>query len=80
LVLCALARQREAEARQVCDPQWLPRPTLPLVLLTDLRPGQRAAVLQLPAVAQMGREDRLMHSRAMIIDAEPIRTHELDPT
>jgi hypothetical protein len=55
-------------------------PTLPLVLLTDLRPGQRATVLQLPAVAQMGREDRLMHSQAMIIDAEPIRTHELDPT
>lgn len=51
-----------------------------VVLLTDLRPGQRAAVLQLPAVAQMGRQDRPTHSHPPVIDAEPIRTHELDHT
>jgi len=51
-----------------------------IVLLTDLRPGQRATVLQLPAVGQPGREDRPTHSHVTVIDAEPIRTHELDPT
>lgn len=50
-----------------------------VVLLTDLRPGQRATVLQLPAVAQMGREDRPTKS-VTIIDAEPVRANELDHT
>ena len=48
-----------------------------IVLLTDLRPGQRATVLQLPVVAQMPREDRRMNSHGTVIDVEPIRTHEL---
>jgi hypothetical protein len=48
-----------------------------VVLLTDLRPGQRAAVLQLPAVAQPGHEHRPTKG-VTIIDAEPIRAHELD--
>lgn len=50
-----------------------------VVLLTDLRPGQRANVLQLPAVAQAGHENRPTKS-VTIIDAEPIRAHELDHT
>ena len=50
-----------------------------MVLLTDLRPEQRATVLQLPAVAQMGREERLK-GHVAVIDVEPIRTHELDHT
>jgi hypothetical protein len=50
-----------------------------VVLLTDLHPGQRAAVLQLPVVAQMGREDWSTKS-VTIINAEPVRTHELDHT
>jgi hypothetical protein len=51
-----------------------------IVLLTDLCPGQRATVLQLPAVAQMSREDSSTHDHVTIIDAEPIRAHELDHT
>jgi hypothetical protein len=51
-----------------------------VILLTDLRPGQRVSVLQLPAAAQLGREDRAAHSHPPVIDAEPIRTHELDHT
>jgi hypothetical protein len=46
------------------------------VLLTDLRSGQRATVLQLPAVAPTGRED----GPTKMIDAEPIRAPELDHT
>jgi hypothetical protein len=49
-----------------------------IVLLTDLRPGQRATVLQLPAVAQMGREDHATRSHVTIIDTEPVRMHEFD--
>jgi hypothetical protein len=49
-----------------------------IVLLTDLRPGQRATVLQLPVVARMAREDRWTNRHVTVIDAEPIRTHELD--
>ncbi|MBV9458746.1 MAG: hypothetical protein JO141_14670, partial [Bradyrhizobium sp.] len=48
-----------------------------IVLLTDLRPGQRATVLQLPAVARMGREDRATNGHVTVIDVEPIRAHEL---
>src|SRR5581483_8439924 len=51
-----------------------------VILLTDLRPGQRATVLQLPVVAPMAREDRWTSSHATVIDLEPIRTQELDPT
>jgi len=51
-----------------------------VVLLTDLRPGQRATVLQLPAIGQMGREHAPMHSHATIIDVEPNRARELDHT
>lgn len=42
-----------------------------IVLLTDLRPGQRATVLQLPVVA--GRDERAQ-VRPTMIDVEPIRT------
>ena len=48
-----------------------------IILLTDLRPGQRATVLQLPAVARMGREDRATNGHVTVIDVEPIRAHEL---
>jgi hypothetical protein len=51
-----------------------------IVLLTDLRPGQRATVLQLPVAAQMEREDRSAMDHVTIIDVEPIPTHELDHT
>ena len=51
-----------------------------IVLLTDLRPGQRAIVLQLPVVAPMSREDRWTNRHVTVIDVEPIRTHELDHT
>lgn len=51
-----------------------------IVLLTDLCPGQRATVLQLPVVTQMRREDRSMHNHPTVIDLEPIRTHEPDHT
>src|SRR5215469_3956519 len=37
-----------------------------IVLLTDLRPGQRAIVLQLPAVGQTGREDRPARGRVTV--------------
>jgi hypothetical protein len=49
-----------------------------IVLLTDLRPGQRAIVLQLPAVAQTGREGHPAHGHVMVIEAEAIPAHELD--
>lgn len=49
------------------------------VLLNDLRPGQRAIVLQLPVVAVMGREDHATDGHGPIIDAEPVRTRQLDP-
>lgn len=49
-----------------------------VVLLTDLRPGQRATVLQLPVLARMSREDRLAKPHVTVIDAEPIRTDELN--
>jgi hypothetical protein len=45
-----------------------------IVLLTDLRPGQRATVLQLPIA------DRPPPRHPAIIDAEPVRTRELDHT
>jgi hypothetical protein len=51
-----------------------------IVLLTDLRPRQQATVLQLPAVAQISHEDRSTDRHVTIIDAEPIRAHELDHT
>src|SRR5215470_8713190 len=50
------------------------------ILLTDLRPGQRATVLQLPAVAQTGADERSTKAHTTAIDFEPIRTHELDRT
>jgi hypothetical protein len=49
-----------------------------IVPLTDLRPGQRATVVQLPVVARMAREDCWTNSHVTVIDVEPIRTHELD--
>jgi hypothetical protein len=53
-----------------------------VVLLTDLRPGQRATVLQLPVVTRMGYDERLMKGEAnvTVIDAELIRTHQFDPS
>lgn len=51
-----------------------------IVLLTDLCPGQRATVLQLPVVTQMTREDRRPNGHATVIDLEPIRTREPDHT
>lgn len=51
-----------------------------IVLLTDLRRGQRASVLQLPVVAPMGHNDHPMKMPPPIIDVEPTRTHELDHT
>jgi hypothetical protein len=47
-----------------------------LVLLTDLRSGQRATVLQLPVTAQMVREDYL--TTHPIIDVAPVRSQLLD--
>jgi hypothetical protein len=49
-----------------------------IVLLTDLRPGQRATVLQLPVAVE--REDRPARGRATVIEGEPIPAHELDHT
>lgn len=53
-----------------------------IVLLTDLHPGQRATVLQLPVVTQMGRDDHLRSNRlnAPIIDVVPNRSHSVDHT
>jgi hypothetical protein len=51
-----------------------------IVLLTDLRPGQRAIVLQLPVVTQMERGDRPAGDQVTVIDVEPNSTHELDHT
>ena len=48
-----------------------------IVLLTDLRPGQRAIVLQLPAAAQMGRDDGATKGQPDVpaADVVPTRTH-----
>jgi hypothetical protein len=74
-----LARFRQVNTKHAATHHdALEFPNGQVVLLTDLRPGQRATVLQLPAVAQMGREDRATRSHVTVIDAEPIRTHELD--
>jgi hypothetical protein len=45
-----------------------------IVLLTDLRRGQRATVLQLPVIVQAGRCDEPLQAGPMVIDVEPIRT------
>ena len=52
------------------------------VLLTDLRPGQRATVLQMPVVTRMDRAARSMTGQAgaTLIDAESSRTHQFDHT
>jgi len=49
-----------------------------IVLLTDLRPRQRATVLQLPVVAPIGRHERPIKAPPPLIDIEPTRTHEPD--
>ena len=49
-----------------------------IVLLTDLRPGQRASVLQMPVVTRMGHDERATNGRVVVIDAEPIRSHQFD--
>jgi hypothetical protein len=49
-----------------------------VVLLTDLRSGQLATVLQLPVTTPLGRGDRSMTDHADIIDLEPIRSHLFD--
>jgi hypothetical protein len=48
-----------------------------IILLTDLRPGQRATVLQLPVVARMGHDERTSKADVTIIDVEPARTYDL---
>jgi hypothetical protein len=50
-----------------------------IVLLTELRPGQHATVLQLPVVAQTGRDERPA-VRPTVIDVEPVRTSEFGRT
>jgi hypothetical protein len=49
-----------------------------IVLLTDLRPRQRATVLQLPVVARVGRDEHSTKAPPPIIDVEPTATYELD--
>lgn len=51
-----------------------------IVLLTDLRTGQRARVVQLPVVARMERDEQGLKAGGTIIDVKPIRTRELDRT
>jgi hypothetical protein len=51
-----------------------------VVMLTDLHPGQRATVLQLPVIAQLDRDSRQTRGRVTIIDAAPVRTRQMDPT
>ena len=51
-----------------------------VVMLTDLHPGQRATVLQLPVLAQFDRNRDSVKGRVTIIDAAPVRTHQLDNT
>jgi hypothetical protein len=51
-----------------------------IVLVTDLRPGQRATVLQLPVAAQLDRASRPMRGGVTVIDAAPlpVRAHQPD--
>jgi hypothetical protein len=53
-----------------------------IVLLTELRPGQRAIVLQLPAAAQMGRDDGATKIQPDVpaADVVPTRTHLFEQT
>ena len=49
-----------------------------VVMLTDLHPGQRATVLQLPVIAQLDHDRRQTKSRVTVIDAAPVRTYQMD--
>jgi len=49
-----------------------------VVLVTNLRCGQRATVLQLPVVARMERDE--LSGYGTVIDVEPTRMRELDRT
>ena|SRR5579883_3518657 len=74
-----LARFRQVNlTRADCHHDAVEFPNGKVVLLTDLRPGQLATVLQLPVTTQLARGDRAMSSPANIIDLEPIRTDLFD--
>ena len=72
-----LARFRQVDTEQAMrHHDAIEFPNGQIVLLTDLRPGQRATVLQLPVA--MARQDRSTNGRVTVIDVEPVRIRERD--
>jgi len=74
-----LARFRQVNAaRANCHHDAVEFPDGKVVLLTDLRPGQLATVLQLPVTTQLPGGDRALSDHGNIIDLEPMRSHQFD--